>query len=585
MSVSALLPWSLALAVAWPLALASLPGLFERRLATLAWLSGPLPALVLALWAPSLELTLEAWLLGGHWLLDETRRPLLAMSALLWALAGGYAWGYLAPEDPHRRRFARLWSLSLAGNLLLLVAEDIPSFYLGFALMTFAAFGLVLHHGDEGARRGAWAYLLLALVGEGLILAGLLWAAGESGALTLTALRQGLAGSGSHAMVVLLWLGFGVKAGVLGLHLWLPLAHPVAPTPASAVLSGVMVKAGVWGWWQTLPLGLVALPLPGSLMIALGLLGAFLAVLYGLFMREAKAVLAYSTVSQLGMLAALTGAALHSPELWPALLPALLLFAAHHGLNKGALFLGVGIARHPPRLPFWLVGAGLALPAWALAGALASGLPSKWMIKAGLHDGGWSGLALALSWAAVGTTLLMARTLWCLYREWQQAVEAEVAPASRGMLVGWLGSLAAATLLPAWLVLPEAIQLPPRGELWGLLWPVMLGGTLALVAIQQLLGRHPAVEAAMASWRPGDLWWLAQGSLRRRRDELNRGVASLRRHNARWREARQHWGERLMRGLDGLEGVETLLRWLLLPLVLGMGVLLIWGLPVTLPLG
>ncbi|MBF8221428.1 complex I subunit 5 family protein [Halomonas sp. 328] len=585
MSLTMLMPWGLAAAVAWPLLVAALPGLCERRLATLAWLSGPLPALALALWAPALELGLEAWLLGGQWLLDETRRPLLAMSALLWALAGGYAWGYLAPEDPHRSRFARLWSLTLAGNLLLLLAEDIPSFYLGFALMTFAAFGLVLHQGDEGARRGARAYLLLALVGEGLILAGLLWAAGESGALTLTALRQGLAESGSLAMVLLLWLGFGVKAGVLGLHPWLPLAHPVAPTPASAVLSGVMVKAGVWGWWQTLPLGLVALPLPGNLMIVLGLLGAFLAALYGLFMSQAKAVLAYSTVSQLGMLAALTGAALHSPDLWPALLPALLLFAAHHGLNKGALFLGVGIAQHPPRLPFWLVGAGLALPAWALAGALASGLPTKWMIKSGLYDGGWTGLALALSWAAVGTTLLMARTLWCLYRDWQQAVEEEAEPASRAMLAGWLGSLVAATLLPVWLVLPEAIRLPPWVELWGLLWPVVLGVILTLVAIQQLLGRHPAVEAAMATWRPGDLWWLAQGPLRRRRDELNRGVAALRRYNERWREARQYWNGRLMRGLDGLEGVETLLRWLLLPLILGMGALLIWGLPVTLPLG
>lgn len=584
MSLSMLMPWALALMVAWPLLVASLPGLFERRLATLAWLSGPLPALALALWSLPLELTLEAWLLGGHWLLDETRRPLLAMSALLWALAGGYAWGYLAPEDPHRSRFARLWSLTLAGNLLLLVAEDIPSFYLGFALMTFAAYGLVRHRDDEGARHGARAYLLLALVGEGLILAGLLWAAGESGALTLTALRQGLAESGSHAMVVLLWLGFGVKAGMLGLHLWLPLALAAAPVPVGAMLGGVMVLTGLWGWWQTLPLGLVGLPLPGGLMITLGLLGAFLAILYGLFMRQAKAVLAYATLSQLGLSAALTGAALQDPRLWPALLPALLFFAAHQGLNMGTLLLGTGIARHPPRRPFWLVGAGLALPAWALAGALASGLPTKWMIQAGLYDGGWSGLALALSWVAVGTTLLMARTLWCLYRDWCQAVEEEAEPASRGMVSGWLGSLAAAALLPVWLVLPEAIRLPPWGELWGLLWPVVLGGILVMVAIQQLLGRHPAVEAAMESWRPGDLWWLARGPLRRRKDALNRGMASLRHHNVRWREARQHWGARLMRGLDGLERVETLLRWLLVPLILGMGALLIWGLPVTLPL-
>ncbi|MEQ4539050.1 MAG: hypothetical protein ABN479_08900, partial [Billgrantia sp.] len=120
------------------------------------WVCAPVPALLLSLWPGEAQLLMEGWLLGGQWQLDDGRRPWLLFSALLWALAGLYARGYLIVEqqaaeagdgDAFRRLlgFALLWPLTLAGNLLLIVAEDIPSFYLGFALMTFAAYGLVVH--------------------------------------------------------------------------------------------------------------------------------------------------------------------------------------------------------------------------------------------------------------------------------------------------------------------------------------------------------------------------------------------------------------------------------------------------------
>ncbi|MBD3896914.1 hypothetical protein IEI94_13740 [Halomonas sp. ML-15] len=512
------------------------------------WLSAPLPALAVALALPESTLILDWWLLGGVWQLDGVRRALLGFSALLWALAGVYAHGYLSGKARRARHgdqdaerdlqgFVLLWPLTLAGNLMLILAEDIASFYTGFALMTFAAYGLVVNAGSREAYRGGRAYLIMAILGEGMILAGLLWAAASAETLTLTGLREGLAVSPhANAMATLLWLGFGVKAGVIGLHVWLPLAHPVAPTPASAVLSGSMIKAGLLGWWQTLPLGLTALEGLGTVVMTLGLLAAFGAALYGVTQRHPKAVLAYSSVSQMGMMTALVGVGLLSPSLWPVLAPALMLFAVHHGLNKGALFLGVGITEHPPRWPGWLLWGLLVLPALSLAGALASGLSAKWVLKAGLYDAGWSGLVMLLTLAALGTSLLMARTLWCQAHAWKEAHRHGAAPAPLSMTLAWTLCALLAAAVPWWLALPEAPvgtvqagELPPLGELPGLLWPVLLGAVLtaALVVACHLEPRLHTRLSRAERLPPGDLWQLYVRSTNVLMDGMRRGVARL----------------------------------------------------------
>ena len=600
---------TLLLAVAWPLVLAALvsvtlawrhgqalvaqrgsggyvmpPGLagdWSSRWRVTLWLSAPLPALAVALVLPDTSLSLEWWLLGGDWRLDGVRRALLGFTALLWTLAGVYAHGYLSGkarrarhDDPDAERdlqgFVLLWPLTLAGNLMLIVAEDIASFYTGFAIMTFAAYGLVVNAGSREAYRGGRAYLIMAILGEGLILAGLLWAAGSAETLTLSGLREGLAvAPQANAMATLLWLGFGVKAGVIGLHVWLPLAHPVAPTPASAVLSGAMIKAGLLGWWQTLPLGLTALEGLGRLVMTLGLTAAFGAALYGVTQRHPKAVLAYSSVSQMGMMTALVGVGLMAPSLWPVLAPALVLFAVHHGLNKGALFLGVGITEHPPRWPGGLLWLLLMLPALSLAGALASGLMAKWMLKAGLYEADWHGLVMLLTWAAVGTSLLMARTLWCQAHAWKEARRHGAAPAPLSMTLAWtLCALLAATV-PWWLALPEAppgavqaTDLPPWGELPGLLWPALLGlvATATLVVACHLEPRLHTRLSSAERLPPGDLWRLYVALMIPLQQHLRGAVARL----ANAQEATQHAtsaaGQRAMAWLTALQRGEAWLR-------------------------
>lgn len=485
-----------------------------RTYCSLLWLSAAWPALLLA-YGGQAEWALGAWMLGGGWELNALSRPWLAFTALLWSLAALHARGYFSAEQAKSRagdrdaeyrllRLALLWPVTFAGNVLLIVAQDIASFYLGFALMTFAAYALVVHSGSAAARRGGNVYLFLAVIGEGLILGGLLWAAGSTGALSLGGVREAIANAENGAgMALLLWLGFGVKAGVIGLHVWLPLAHPVAPAPASAVLSGAMIKAGLLGWISVLPLGVEGLSpgltLLGNAMLVAGLAAAFGAALYGVWQRHPKAVLAYSSISQMGMLTAMVAMGLAAPAVWPLLLPGLILFAAHHALAKGALFMGTSISEHLPRWPLALVWLLLALPGLSLTGAFGAGLVSKWGVKSALYEMHHESLITLLTWAAIGTSALVSVSLW---RQWQQRSSGGSHPGQWG---AWLMALTAALLTPLWLPLPEgSVAIPPVKEWVSLMWPLPAG--LAAAWGGWLLTHRLRVSPPPA----GDLWWVYQ---------------------------------------------------------------------------
>ncbi|MHB1379045.1 MAG: complex I subunit 5 family protein [Desulfurivibrionaceae bacterium] len=436
--VALVLPLLLALLVLWP---PSRP--LAEGLAPLA----PLPALLLALAAKNgLALDLPWLLLGSRFMLDETGRLFLGFTAMVWLFSGWYARGYLA-DDPRRHVFWSFYLATAAGNLGLCLAGDAASFYLLFALMTFAAYGLVIHSGSAEACRAGRVYLVMAVLGESALMVGMLLVVHAASSHYLSDFA---AVTPSAAAITLLLLGFGIKVGIPLLHMWLPLAHPVAPVPASAVLSGVMLKAGLLGWLRFLPLGGAALPEAGTLLLSAGLLAIFLGVAAGLCQREPKVLLAYSSISQMGFMTLGVGAGLQEPQLWPVLLPAVGLYALHHALAKSALFLGVGVIQASQARR--LVLAGMALPAMALSGApLTSGLSAKIALKNGLAGlpAPWAGLLPALlPLAALGTALLMARLLFLLARLPPHGGSGLVAPwwmlVASGVLLPWMQPSAAA---------------------------------------------------------------------------------------------------------------------------------------------
>lgn len=464
-----------------------------------------LPALLLALsGAQGVSVRLDAVLFGTVLALDDVSRVFLAFTALLWLGAGFYSRGTLA-GDERASAFRLLWLATMAGNFGLILARDLASFYASFALMSFAAYGLVIHDRSRAALHAGRVYLAMAVIGEGLIIAGLLLAAGASTAPQaplLADLPAAIAASASRDLTIAcLIAGFGIKAGLPLLHMWLPLAHPVAPVPASAVLSGAMIKAGLLGWLNTLPLGLLALPQWGGALIAAGFVAAFGAAAIGIHQRKPKTVLAYSSISQMGLITVGVGAGLHQPALWPALAPAIALYALHHGLAKGALFLGVGIApalahlQAGRRRALWLA---LALPGLALAGPMVSGAAAKISLKSALAAGivtpaWWQHLPLVLSLAAVGTTALIARYLWLLAHSLREAASHQPddyphpAPVAAQWL-GWglvLGASVAGLILLPWVPVPAGFP-PDLAYLPDLLWPVLLGGVIAVWAARRL---------------------------------------------------------------------------------------------------
>jgi len=460
----------------------------SQRPAPLALALAPaaaLPALLLSV-QPGVAIDLP-WLLFGMRLgVDAVNRPFLLLAGLLWTAAGCYSRGYLA-DDPERRRFHCFFLLTLAGNMGLILALDMASFYLFFTLLTFSAYGLVVHDGSVAARRAGRVYLVLAVAGEVLLLAAILLLAaglGNPGWLQLDAV---LAVHPQRDWIIGLVLsGFAIKAGLAPLHVWLPLAHSYAPTPASAVLSGIIIKAGVLGWLRFLPLGVAALPHWGQGVLAAGVLTTLYGVLCGLPQTRAKAVLAYSSVSQMGLTAILLGIALAAPQQWPLLAGALLLFSLHHGLAKGALFLGAGLTAQGLRGAGWL----LVLPALILAGApLSSGYLAKLLFKdtaplAPLWAEWLPGL-LALSSGA--TTLLLARFLYLVWPGEQGG------PISAWVLLSWLGLLLTALALP-WLWAGQ--HLPERLE------QVLQLDSL----LSSLLPLLPALTVAALAWLGGRRW-------------------------------------------------------------------------------
>ena len=479
---------ALILAPGVPLALGVLWGVprLRQRIGPIApWAA--VPALLLALFGTPGETAELSWLLfGGYLGMTETTRVFLFFTALIWFAAGIHGRGHLAEGD-HCERFCVFWLFTLAGNIGLILALDVALFYTSFALMTFAAYGLIVHDQDKTAQRAGRVYLVLAVLGEALILMGLLLAARATATPLLPMLAelpQAIAGAPERDLIIAsLWLGFGVKAGLPLLHFSLPLAYGAAPVPVAAVLAGAMIKAGLLGWLVTLPLGFVGLQHWGTIIILTGLFAAFAAALIGVNQNQPRIVLAYSSISQMGLISVGIGAWMVAPELGPLLAVAITVFALHHSLAKAALFLGTEVVRHRTRRPVLWLWVGLGIPALALAGLMPSGLVAKASLKYGLMADAqvpeaWSYLPLLLGLAAIGTTALMARHLWLLRLE---AGRDDAQPTAwHGWALITAATMLGILLLPLWGI--EVPWMAAAGGLIDALWPVATGLVLAALA-------------------------------------------------------------------------------------------------------
>lgn len=484
------------------------------------------PAVLLAVWGEETVFHLPWLLFGTHIGLDGIGRVFVVVAGLLYTGAlCGLCWGRRSETKPLRGALTGFLLVTFIGSIGTFMAADTWTFYLMFSLMSFAAAGLVIHHRTAQSHRATLLYLVVSVVSETAVLAAVLLITGEGAHLVANA-PVAVAGSPlAGPIVALLLLGFGIKAGLAPMHLWMPLAYTAAPAAGSAVLSGIMAKAGVIGWLRFMPLGETAADSPtastvellGWLMLVLALVGALIAPLVGVLQKNPQTIIAYSSISQLGLIGAVIAVGLIDPSLAPATSAAAVLYAAHHALTKGALFLGVPVIRHSGRgvlavLPF----IGLGLVGLSLAGApFTSGSMAKYGSKesAGLEL--WvSSVDHLLPLVATGSTILLLRlsvVLWKAQRE-PGRVNAQQ--------ISFLAVCAAATVVPWWvgstwspLKLPEWDGM----TLWNAIWPILVGlllaaGVWALARRERIPGRLRAADGDLVP--AGDLAVPAEAAYR-----------------------------------------------------------------------
>ena len=326
-----------------------------------------------------------------HLGIDPLSGLFLVMLYVVAALAAVYGTGYLRD---YAGRFAvgRSWfffNLLVASLAVVFTARNGVLFLAAWEVMSLASFALVVfEHTDERVRRAGWLYLIAAHVGMAFLLAFFLIGALQSGGMDVTGWSWGrwMSPAMANTLFVLAVIGFGTKAGFMPLHIWLPEAHPAAPSHVSALMSGVLIKAGVYGlvralsWFGAPPLWW------GCTLIALGLASGVAGLLYAMAQSDLKRLLAYSSVENVGIITVGLGVGLVGASLKAPLIAALgyggaLLHALNHSLYKSLLFLAAGSIRHAAgTLNLNRLGGLLKAMPWTgaafFAGALAiSGLP------------------------------------------------------------------------------------------------------------------------------------------------------------------------------------------------------------------
>lgn len=448
--------------------------------------------------------------------------------------------------------FFNMLLLSLAASL---AAANTIFFLITWEVMALAAYFLVsFEHEDEEARRAGILYLIMSHLDTACLLGGfgiLMAASGSGDFATFHAIGSRLPDTARTAALLLFLAGFGIKAGIIPLHIWLPAAHPVAPSNVSALMSGIVIKTGIYGlvrvsldFFDSVPLWI------GILVMLAAVVSAVLGVLYALMEHDLKRLLAYHSIENIGIIllglgAALTFRTLNHPALAAMALAASLYHTLNHAAFKGLLFLGAGavVQRAHTRNIEELGGLARRMPwtsALFLIGAVAiSGLPplngfvSEWLTYQSLLAGFRStedltrlifpiaGSLLALTGALAAACFVKAFGITFLALP--RGEGAERAREANGSMIAGMGTLAAACaalgLGATWFipvfdgVTRQLLGVPISGSL-------IAGGGLILTAGSTRAGSvsTPALAAAMVlmSLLPAAFWlgWSRHGKRR-----------------------------------------------------------------------
>ncbi|MBR6955257.1 MAG: NADH dehydrogenase [Clostridia bacterium] len=244
--------------------------------------------------------------LGLHLRADGFRSLYASVAAFMWLMSDLFAPEYFAHYH-HRGRYYLFNLLTLGATLGVFLSDDLYTTLIFFEIMSLASYPWVAHEETEGAMRAAQTYLAVAVIGGLTTLMGLFMLWHRLGTLSFAMLREAseAAGGQDGYLTAAVWLtlfGFAAKAGLFPLHIWLPKAHPVAPAPASALLSGVLTKTGVFGLAVTATRLMAGNAAFANLLLGLGAVTMLLGAVLALFSVDLKRTLACSSASQIGFI-------------------------------------------------------------------------------------------------------------------------------------------------------------------------------------------------------------------------------------------------------------------------------------------
>jgi formate hydrogenlyase subunit 3/multisubunit Na+/H+ antiporter MnhD subunit len=369
--------------------------------------------------------------LGMHFRLDPLSAFFLAVISLAGAAASAYAIGYGAHEK-NPMRVLPFFPAFIAGMSSVVLADDAFAFLVSWEFMSLTSWALVISQHDQAENRSAaYIYLLMASFGTLCLLIAFGVLGGVGGAYDFASIREAPKEAWKTGVVLaFVIIGAGSKAGLVPLHIWLPLAHPAAPSHVSALMSGVMTKVAIYGfirfafdllgapafWWSIHPL-------------VFGAASALVGVLLATMQDDLKKLLAYSTIENIGVIFIALGLALAFKADGQAL-PAALAFTAalfhvfNHSLFKSVLFFGAGavlgatgeknieklggLIRAMPRTAFVFLGGCVAIAALPPL----NGFVSEWLVfQAILLTPALPQWVLKLLTPAVGVTLALSAAL------------------------------------------------------------------------------------------------------------------------------------------------------------------------------
>ncbi|MCH5287768.1 MAG: NADH dehydrogenase [Christensenellaceae bacterium] len=262
----------------------------------------------LCLWlnfSGSLSFTLEGFCgLGLHLRADGFRAIYAGIAAFMWMMTGLFAPEYFAHYH-NRARYSFFNLMTLGATLGVFLSDDLYSTFIFFEVMSFTSYTWVAHEETPGAMKAAGTYLAVAVIGGLTTLMGLFLVWFRLGTLSFDGIRAAMSGTDAASLALPAWLvvvGFGAKAGLYPLHIWLPKAHPVAPAPASALLSGILTKSGVFGLIVVCSRLMPGNAAFGNALLVLAVITMFLGALLALLSVDLKRTLACSSMSQIGFI-------------------------------------------------------------------------------------------------------------------------------------------------------------------------------------------------------------------------------------------------------------------------------------------